>query len=254
MSEINIPFTSHIESRVLVAILEELKLATRPFVGERVFLRELGYSVVVDSINEFNQIEGYSIVRDDVNLIISEYFPLRVLYDMSPVDPFQLGDSIKLKLSNFRAIVNEEETRIYKLEVNDTDITNSGSIEIDIFNTSVLRILVESKGLVSYIEREIKFLYPTYIFFSSNKSQRTIPPSAIKFDNAGALNIVRKSINNTTSGCYLYIVSGYRPEYVKTGDMLEFAIEGEVYYDDGNKVIWRSDMHLNEGQWILTVK
>ena len=36
--------------------------------------------------------------------------------------------------------------------------------------------------------------------------------------------------------------------------MLEFAIEGEVYYDDGNKVLWRSDMHLNEGQWILTVK
>lgn len=254
MPEINIPFTSHIESRVLVAILEELKLATRPFVGERVFLRKLGYSVVVDSINEFNQIDGYSIVNDDVNLIISDYFPLRVLYDITPVDPFQLGESIKLRVSNFRTIVREEETRIYKLVVNDIDITNSRSVEINLSDTTVLRILVESKGLISYIEREIKFLHPTYVFFSSNKSQRTIPPAAIKFDNEGALQIIRKSFNNDISEGYLYIVSGYRPEYVKTGDTLEFAIEGEVYYDDGNKVIWRSDIPLNKGQWILTVK
>ena len=251
-----VPFTSHIESRVLVTILDELRMVTNPFVNMRVYLRSVGRSVIITSLSDRREVSGYIVLeKDNTDEIIEGYFPLLIDYTFTPTEVLDEGGSVEVFIGNFSAKYFEDSVRIYSIKVNDQEMQES-FIET-ISESKKYSIVVEAKGMTAYLEREVIFKHPTYVFFSPERNPRELEvPESHKLPNIPGLfydgEIFHNDLQDEAMG-FLWIVSAFKPEYVKTADGIEFAIEGHVYLVDSGVYYWRSDDMLNNGRWKLTI-
>lgn len=104
----------------------------------------------------------------------------------------------------------------------------------------------------------VTFVYPTYIFFSTDPEYYKGSLVALENKQALSTDITYDNIgvtNDKGGDAYLYIVSPYTPSEVKSVAGLTIGIAGKVVSGTGtDKVWWRSDDPLAQGEWRVSTR
>lgn len=255
-----IPSITPITEREMVAISDELKLLTRPYIGMRVYLKSVNRTIIVTNLDDKGVVSGYSTrVRDDIDDELQLYFPLSVTFDMVPSTKPEINTGlVDVILSNFKVTVSDREVDKFTVTINGDTLTGSQLYSgfIDIIDSDKNYIIVtEAEGLFSYQERKVEFEYPTYIFFSEERDPKLVSLEGKRNPGSGLICTEEWFVNsNDSDGAYLWIVSPSEVNYVVANESLSFYIEGSTLYNANNLYYWRSFSKLNSGKWNLTIR
>ena len=217
--------------------------------------------------------EGAGLMSVSQNTLLKKLeekvFPLSLSLSLEPdVSLLEMGvDTIEDAVLSWRAYVDGSEVlpdsatvreQCPDLGIDTTTEVNEQQYGISVLAaTTTLTVSANYEGRSATGVRKVTFVYPTYMFFSTDPA--IYEQSLIPLENKQALstNITYNNIsltNDKGGDAYLYIVSPYTPSEVKSVSGLTIGIAGKVVHNGSINTYWRSDDPLAQGEWVVSTR
>lgn len=234
---------------------------------------EYGNSKIVESQIPLVTSKGAGLMSVSQNTMLKKLeekvFPLSLSLSLDPnVSLLERGeDIIEDAVLSWNGYVDGSEVLLDSATVREqcpdlgTDTTtevNAQKYDISVLAaTTTLTVSANYEGRTATGVRKVTFVYPTYMFFSTDPAiyEQTLIPLENK--QALSTNITYNNIsltNDKGGDAYLYIVSPYTPSEVKSVSGLTIGIAGKVVHTGSNNTYWRSDDPLAQGEWVVSTR
>ena len=192
----------------------------------------------------------------DIVAIKQKVFPMTASVSISPTGYREKGSgSVNVTISWSNAKVDNKPVTITRVTINGEDVNvGAGSVTRSVFDTTSFVVVVYASGMSNQHDVGITYVYPTYIFFSTESNYQNVVLAGTK-QLLGSATMNNKSVtNNAATDAYLWICTPYDVTSVKTSGGLEIGVAGSVRGIKNNLKYWRSNDALASGSWTFNVK
>lgn len=192
----------------------------------------------------------------DIAAIKQKVFPMTASVSISPTGYREKGSgSVNVTISWSNAKVDDKPVAITRVTINGEDVNaGAGSVTRSVSDTTSFVVVVYASGMSNQHDVGITYVYPTYIFFSTESNYQNVVLAGTK-QLLGDATMNNKSVtNNAATDAYLWICTPYNVSSVKTSGGLEIGVTGSIRGTRNNLKYWRSNDALAPGSWTFNVK
>ena len=192
----------------------------------------------------------------DIAAIKQKVFPMTATVSISPTGYKEKGSgSVNVTISWSNAKIDNQPVEITKVTVNGEEVNaGSGSVVRSVSDTTTFAVVIYASGMSDAHNVGITYVYPTYIFFSTESNYQNVALSGTKLLLGSATMNNKAVTNSANTDAYLWICTPYNVSSVKTSGGLEIGVAGSVRGTRNNLKYWRSNDALASGAWAFNVK